>query len=144
MGNIISGKVYDSTINFDDVKYAMDKSYTIVTTMPISECKNMICGTIVPSDEETHINNLISDDKLSGTIIIYGKNSCDASTHQKYTDLVNFGFTRVFVYTGGMFEWTLLQDIYGTDEFPTTSFDLDILKFKSANMLNRANLTLLT
>jgi hypothetical protein len=140
MGNIISRKVYDSTINFDDVKYAVDKSYTIVTTMPMSECKNMIHGTLVPSDEEAHINNLISDDKLHGNIIIYGKNSCDATTYQKYTDLKNFGFTHVFVYTGGMFEWTLLQDIYGTDEFPTTSFDLDILKFKSSNMLNRANL----
>jgi hypothetical protein len=100
----------------------------------------MIHGTLVPSDEEAHINNLISDDKLHGNIIIYGKNSCDASTYQKYIDLKNFGFTHVFVYTGGMFEWTLLQDIYGTDEFPTTSFDLDILKFKSSNMLNRANL----
>ena len=29
-----------------------------------------------------------------------------------------------------MFEWLLLQDIYGNDNFPTTSKDLDILKYK--------------
>jgi hypothetical protein len=29
-----------------------------------------------------------------------------------------------------MFEWMILQDVYGMDEFPTTSKVLDILKFK--------------
>ena len=29
-----------------------------------------------------------------------------------------------------MFEWLLLQDIYGDDEFPTTTKELDILKYK--------------
>ena len=29
-----------------------------------------------------------------------------------------------------MFEWLLLQDIYGTKEFPTTKKELEILKYK--------------
>jgi hypothetical protein len=42
----------------------------------------------------------------------------------------------VFVYTGGLFEWLLLQDIYGKDEFPTTSDELDILKYRSESFFN--------
>ena len=39
------------------------------------------------------------------------------------------------MYTGGIFEWLLLQDIYGKDEFPTTSEELDILKYRAATVL---------
>ena len=35
-----------------------------------------------------------------------------------------------------MFEWLLLADIYGTDLFPTTKRELDILKFKPSKGLN--------
>jgi enhancing lycopene biosynthesis protein 2 len=40
------------------------------------------------------------------------------------------------VYTGGLFEWLLLQDIYGTQEFLTTKKELDLLKFKPNKILN--------
>jgi hypothetical protein len=30
----------------------------------------------------------------------------------------------------------MLQDIYGSDEFPTTKKELDILKYKSHKVLN--------
>ena len=36
----------------------------------------------------------------------------------------------VFIYSGGMFEWLCLQDIYGNELFPTTKKELDILKYK--------------
>lgn len=36
-----------------------------------------------------------------------------------------------------MFEWLLMQDIYGNDEFITTSNDLDILKYKSISDINK-------
>jgi hypothetical protein len=39
------------------------------------------------------------------------------------------------MYLGGMFEWMLLQDIYGRDEFPTTSKVLDILKYKPKRLM---------
>ena len=35
-----------------------------------------------------------------------------------------------------MFEWLLMQDIYSKDNFPTTSYDLDILKYKPRSVLN--------
>jgi hypothetical protein len=47
------------------------------------------------------------------------------------------GFPEVYVYSGGLFEWMLLQDIYGQDEFPTTKKVLDILKWKPASQLIR-------
>jgi len=44
--------------------------------------------------------------------------------------LSGLGFQDVYLYMGGMFEWLLLQDIYGADEFPTTNKFLDILYYK--------------
>jgi len=39
----------------------------------------------------------------------------------------------LYVYIGGLFEWLLLQDIYGDEEFPTTSKIIDILKYKGTS-----------
>jgi hypothetical protein len=63
-------------------------------------------------------------------IIVYGKNTNDDTVHKKYQQLIGLGFKNVRVYPGGMFEWLLLQDIYGASSFPTTSKELDILKYK--------------
>ena len=49
---------------------------------------------------------------------------------------MGFGFANVYVYTGGLFEGLMLQDIYGFDNFPTTSKQLDLLKFKPQKRLN--------
>jgi len=54
--------------------------------------------------------------------------------YKKYDQLVKLGFSNVFIYLGGLFEWLMLQDIYGYDEFPTTKKELDILKYKAANI----------
>ena len=56
--------------------------------------------------------------------------------YKKYEQLVALGFTNVYVYVGGMFEWLLLQDIYGSELFPTTSEELDILKYKSQRIFD--------
>jgi hypothetical protein len=69
-------------------------------------------------------------------IIIYGKNSNDELIYKKYNQLAGLGFVNVYVYTGGVFEWLMLQDIYGFDNFPTTSKQLDLLKFKPQKRLN--------
>ena len=69
-------------------------------------------------------------------IIIYGKNCNDENVNKKYQQLLSLGFYNIFVYFGGMFEWLLLQDIYGKDLFPTTKKELDLLKYKSNQLLN--------
>ena len=37
-------------------------------------------------------------------------------------------------YTGGLFEWLLLQDIYGSDMFKTTTEEVDHLKYRGAQV----------
>jgi hypothetical protein len=37
---------------------------------------------------------------------------------------------------GGIFEWLMLQDIYGEEMFPTNKKELDILKYKPVPILN--------
>ena len=53
----------------------------------------------------------------------------------------DLGFVNINIYTGGMFEWLLLQDIYGNDEFKTTKRELDILKYRPDSKLNKLYLT---
>ena len=74
-------------------------------------------------------------------IVIYGKNSSDETIYKKYYQLTELGFTNVNIYLGGMFEWLLLQDIYGAEEFVTTKKELDILKYKSNSKLTKLFLT---
>jgi hypothetical protein len=62
-----------------------------------------------------------------GTLML---NKFDASVDKKYYQLISLGCKRVFIYRGGLFEWLLLQDIYGFSAFPTTKKILDILKYK--------------
>ena len=97
----------------------------------------LIQNTIAIQEEEEIINSILNDKFLkSTTIIVYGTNSNDESIYSKYDQLVKLGIKNVFVYTGGMFEWLLLQDIYGRDLFPTTSRELDIIKYKPQKQLN--------
>jgi hypothetical protein len=83
------------------------------------------------NNEERIMNELLSEYNVnSKKIIIYGKNSCDKSIRVKYKQLLKLGFQHLYLYEGGMFEWLCLQDIYGKEEFPTTSKELDLLKYK--------------
>jgi hypothetical protein len=50
--------------------------------------------------------------------------------YKKYNQFLSLGFFKVYLYLGGMFEWLLLQDIYGNKEFPTSNRQLDLLKYK--------------
>ena len=75
-------------------------------------------------------------DLKSKHIIIYGKNANDESSEKKYQQIQKLGFLYVFLYSGGLFEWLLLQDIYGKEEFPTTTYTLDLLKYKHARTFN--------
>jgi hypothetical protein len=137
-------------INYEDVQHACKFSYRnknkidensykyiIINTMDINSQSCLIQNTIPIQEEEEIINGILKN-KYSNdiTMIVYGTNSNDESICSKYDQLVKLGIKNVFIYTGGMFEWLLLQDIYGRDLFPTTSRELDILKYKSRKQLN--------
>jgi len=68
-------------------------------------------------------------------IIIYGKNSNDITILHKYEQLVKLGFTNVYIYTGGIFEWMLLHEIYGKDLFQITRYEIDILRYRPKSVL---------
>jgi 3-mercaptopyruvate sulfurtransferase SseA len=107
----------------------------LINTLPSTEQGCLIVTTISAQEEEDMINKYM---KVNRTIriILYGRNSNDESIFKKYQQLSSLGFHNVYVYPGGMFEWLLLQDIYGADEFPTTAKQLDILKYKAPQKLN--------
>lgn len=102
----------------------------LITTIPISFINGygkmgefpLIEGTLAPEREEAYINELLETldaQTLSElVIIIYGQNSMDKTVMEKAKQMMTLGFSSVCVYLGGMFEWCLLQDVYGKKEFP--------------------------
>lgn len=125
MGN----KISIPKINFEDVQESINKNI-IINTLPANNQSCLIKGTLNYNEEEELINNLLKTNK-SKKIIIYGLHSNDESIFYKYDQLIKLGFSEIYIYIGGMFEWLCLQDIYGEELFPTTSKQLDILKYKS-------------
>ena len=128
MGNTASIR----KINCEDMQKACKNTnnYIIINTLDTSMQNCLILNTTKIENEEALINSIIKKTK-NKNIIIYGRNCNDEKVYKKYEQLVSLGFTNVYVYVGGMFEWLLLQDIYGGELFPTTSNELDILKYKS-------------
>lgn len=135
MGNTQSSSI---KINYEDIQYVIKNpdSYLLINTLSGNEQNCLIINTININNEESIINNHIKRGVKNVKIIIYGKNSNDEKIYTKYNQLVSLGFHNVFIYTGGLFEWLLLQDIYGDLDFPTTQKELDILKYKAKNVLN--------
>lgn len=137
-------------INYEDVQHAVlknsvyknndyEKKYIIINTMDKNSQSCLILNTIPIQEEEEMINGILNNKYPNVNniiVIVYGMNSNDESINSKYEQLIKLGIKNVFVYTGGMFEWLLLQDIYGCDLFPTTSRELDILKYKPRKQLN--------
>jgi len=120
-------------LGFEDMQFASQhpEQYIIINTMAIHEQDCLIKNTIPPYLEEKLINDiLVGSHTGRKKIIVYGKNTSDESVEKKYKQLVSLGFTDLYLYVGGLFEWMLLQDIYGKEEFPTTTKVLDILKYK--------------
>ena len=123
-------------ISFEDVQNAIKQNYTIINTLSSNKQYCLIQNTIKHNEEENIINNLLNNyTSTHNYIIIYGENSADESVEDKYDQLIKCGFYNVFIYPGGLFEWLLLQDIYGADEFITTSNTLNILNYKPNKQL---------
>lgn len=105
-----------------------NKDYIIINTLSPDLQNCLIINTLNATQEVSIINNLIKTNKEK-IIIIYGKNCIDESLIKKYTQLINLGFKNINVYVGGLFEWLMLQDIHGSDLFPTTTIEKDFLKY---------------
>ena len=136
MGNSNS---VSNKLNYEDVQHAINASekYIIINTMSPLYQSCLIPRTMPIEKEEDFINNIISKKAFdSVSVIVYGLNANDESAYKKYQQLKTLGILQVYIYSGGMFEWLLLQDVYGSTLFPTTTRELDILKYKPNKILN--------
>ena len=128
MGNIYSSF---TTCDFDSILNKINSPTTniIINTLPDNLQNCLIKSTIPASVESNVINDLLHTNKKK-EIIIYGKNHRDLKVIDKYNQLKKLGFTNVYIYFGGLFEWLLLREIYGDINFPITSQCSDILIYK--------------
>jgi len=129
MGNGLSTIEY---IGFEEMQKAISSGKTIIiNTLSNADQHCLIVGTILASEEENQINNLLDTNKKK-QLIVYGKNCYDSGVLKKANQLKTLGFETVCIYGGGLFEWLLLQDVYGKTEFRTTTGtkNIDLLKYK--------------
>jgi len=134
MGNKLSIK----KMNYEDIQEVISKKYDclLINTLPTYNQDCLISNSLRADLEENVINTLLYKNKKK-KIIIYGKNCNDLTIYEKYQQLTDLGFQNIYIYPGGLFEWCLLQDIYGTEMFMTTSKINDILKFKPPSLINK-------
>lgn len=129
MGNINSINAI-KRFNFEDMQsFYKTKNNIMINTLEENNQECLIFGTINIKDEVRILNDCLNNTN-DKPIVIYGKNSNDEKVFLKYKQLTSLGFKNIYMYTGGMFEWLLLQDIYGDENFPTTTKELEILKYK--------------
>ena len=126
-------------VNFEDIQFVIKNAdnHLLINTMSENLQNCLIVNTMPIDKEELIINKLLNNGENKNIkIIIYGKNSNDETPIKKYEQLLELGFSNIYIYTGGLFEWLLLQDIYGNELFPTTTKQNDLLKYKSNKLLN--------
>lgn len=124
------------------LKQRGNDQFLLISTLDDANQNHVIKSTILAQDEEERINEIISgknDDAENIMLVVYGKHVADEKVITKYNQLKSLGFSNILVYPGGMFEWLLLQDIYGADLFPITSTnkcrDIDILEYRPPSIL---------
>lgn len=129
MGN--SQSIFDNCISFDNMKNIVKNTngYLIINTLASNEQNCLIVNTTPIDKEEYKINEYLNIGEKNICIVIYGKNCNDKNVIKKYNQLNSLGFNNIKVYFGGLFEWLLLQDIYGYEHFKTTSKEPNILRF---------------
>jgi len=138
MWNFLFKKTYKKA-SFEDIQFSLShpELFLLINTLSADDQKCLIKNTILYQMEENMVNELLSKYDYSGKrFIVYGRNANDGTAEIKCKQLETLGFSNVYLYAGGLFEWLLLQDIYGKDEFPTTTAQLDILKYKPDKMFS--------
>ena len=118
-------------ISFEDMQVCCRNpdQYRLISTLPDEMQGCLIPGTTPAADEEGALNELMKTGR-SSRLVVYGTNCNDESIYKKYNQLTKCGFTDISLYPGGMFEWLLLRDTFGEEEFPVTECELDILRYK--------------
>ena len=129
------GQVYSNFthINYEELQSKIGTSIILLNTLSSEDQKYLIKGTLNAMYEIGIMNDQLKKNK-NVEIIIYGKDHYDISVIKKYNQLKQLGFKNVSIYFGGLFEWALLQDIYGSSNFQTDGQikdPLQISKYKN-------------
>ena len=95
------------------------EKYIIIHTLMYDYQDYILPGTVPDTREESIINEMLTRiDIPDKPIVIYGKNARDETPETKAKQLKSLGIHDISVYSGGMFEWLLLNEVYGHTEFP--------------------------
>jgi len=107
--------------------YITDNSAKVILlASPLVDAKMWrIDGTLTPETEEREINRIIQNYSSCGKtpeekFVYYGLNSVDKSPDEQAANLATHGI-EASVYRGGMFEWLLLREVFGADNYPVCS-----------------------
>jgi hypothetical protein len=125
-------------INFEDVQNRLrDTKWTVISILSEKDQQCLIDTTLSIDAEIKTMEQWVQQGKAAEhAIIIYGRNTDDwPALEKKRAKLRWLGFLDVFIYAGGLFEWLLLQDIYGRELFPTQGHVLDLLAYRPASRL---------
>ena len=101
---------------FQELQNRKDE-FLLVNTLPLHRQRYLIQGTLPGIEESKKINEYLYRNKEI-SIVLYGMDCNDRSVVTKFAQLKTLGFSNVSIYRGGLFEWALLQEIYGNN-FPT-------------------------
>ena len=129
MGTILSTLPSFTLLNFEKIQYHIKNKSILINTLESNNQSCLISGTISIEEEIKLLNFYLKTNK-NMLIIIYGKNNSDLSVLQKHKQLLSLGFTNIALYLGGLFEWLLLQDVFGQEHFPTTTKTIELLNYK--------------
>jgi rhodanese-related sulfurtransferase len=130
MGNVYSSF---SSYSFETIqnKITCNQDFVLISTLPENQQHCLIKNTIHAQKETDFMNQLLNRDKTK-EIVVYGRNHRDLKVIEKYNQLKKLGFTNVYIYFGGLFEWLLLHIVYKEINFPIdgTFIENDLLKYK--------------
>jgi hypothetical protein len=102
--------------SFQELQTRKDE-FVLINTLSLNRQNYLIKGTLPGTEESVKVNEYLYKNK-NIPIVIYGLDCKDMSVLQKFAQLKTLGFSNVSIYRGGLFEWALLQEVYGCN-FPT-------------------------
>ena len=104
----------------------LEKSGVLISVFAEDDQNLLIAGTVPCAKEVEAVESAIAAKR---SIIVYGRNSHDERVFTKYAQIKKLGGL-VKVYLGGLFEWILLNEIYGNDRFPLTAKVVDLYQYR--------------
>jgi len=115
--------------NYHQLQDRMKNDIVLINTLPILRQECLIKGTLKATHEVEHMNKLLKTNK-NKEIIVYGIHHTDLTVITKYNQLKKLGFKNVHIYFGGMYEWLLLQEVFGVINFQTDGIIKNIVDYK--------------